>query len=87
MDVRQMLEGVKSGRISIEEAEGQLKDLPYEDLGYVKLIITEVSALVLEKLYSVRESRMNIWSLFIRNWRNGMGKFWEPAPQKSSMNW
>ncbi len=37
MDVRQMLEGVKSGRISIEEAEGQLKDLPYEDLGYVKL--------------------------------------------------
>lgn len=36
MDVRQMLEGVKSGRISIEEAEGQLKDLPYEDLGYVK---------------------------------------------------
>lgn len=32
-----MLEGVKSGRISIEEAEGQLKDLPYEDLGYVKL--------------------------------------------------
>ena len=37
MDVRQMLEDVKSGRLSIEEAEGQLKDLPYEDLGYAKL--------------------------------------------------
>lgn len=37
MDVRDMLEQVKSGSMSIEAAERQLKDLPYEDLGYAKL--------------------------------------------------
>ena len=37
MDVRQMLEQVQSGAMKIEEAEGLLRDLPYEDLGYAKL--------------------------------------------------
>lgn len=37
MDVRQMLEQVQSGELRIEEAEGLLRDLPYEDLGYAKL--------------------------------------------------
>lgn len=37
MDVRQMLEQVQSGVMRIEEAEGLLRDLPYEDLGYAKL--------------------------------------------------
>lgn len=37
MDVRQMLEQVRSGAMRIEEAEGLLRDLPYEDLGYAKL--------------------------------------------------
>lgn len=37
MDVRQMLERVQSGEMKIEEAEGLLRDLPYEDLGYAKL--------------------------------------------------
>lgn len=37
MDVREMLEQVKSGSMNIEDAEQRLKDLPYEDLGYAKL--------------------------------------------------
>lgn len=37
MDVREMLEQVRSGQLQIETAEGMLKDLPYEDLGYAKL--------------------------------------------------
>lgn len=37
MDVREMLEQVRSGQLPIEAAEGMLKDLPYEDLGYAKL--------------------------------------------------
>lgn len=37
MDVRRLLEQVQTGEIKIEEAEGMLKDLPYEDLGYAKL--------------------------------------------------
>ena len=37
MDVRKLLEEVKRGDTSIEEAENVLKNLPYEDLGYAKL--------------------------------------------------
>lgn len=37
MDVREMLEQVRSGEMEIEEAQTLLKNLPYEDLGYAKL--------------------------------------------------
>lgn len=37
MDVREMLEQVRSGEMEIGEAEMLLKNLPYEDLGYAKL--------------------------------------------------
>ena len=47
MEVREMLEQVKRGEISVEEAEGYLKRQPFEELGYAKLD-------------SHRESRMNI---------------------------
>ena len=32
MDVKKILEEIKAGRITVEEAEERLKDLPYEDL-------------------------------------------------------
>ena len=37
MDVRKLLEEVKTGEMDLERAEALLKDLPYEDLGYAKL--------------------------------------------------
>ncbi len=37
MDVRELLRQVQEGRLGIEEAEAQLKKLPYEDLGFAKL--------------------------------------------------
>lgn len=37
MDIREMLLQVKAGDMKIEEAEGLLKELPFEDLGYAKL--------------------------------------------------
>ncbi len=37
MDVRDLLEQVKSGQIDILQAEERLKKLPYEDLGFAKL--------------------------------------------------
>ncbi|WP_024345193.1 nickel pincer cofactor biosynthesis protein LarB [Lacrimispora indolis] len=37
MEIRDMLNLVKSGEMEIREAEQLLKDLPYEDLGYAKL--------------------------------------------------
>ena len=37
MDVRELLEKVKSGEMSVEAGTEELKNLPYEDLGYAKL--------------------------------------------------
>ena len=37
MDTKILLEQVKNGTIDIEEAQEQLKKLPYEDLGFAKL--------------------------------------------------
>lgn len=37
MDVTALLRQVKEGAVSIEEAENELKKLPYEDLGFAKL--------------------------------------------------
>ena len=37
MEIKEMLNLVKSGEMDVEEAQQILKDLPYEDLGYAKL--------------------------------------------------
>lgn len=37
MEVRKLLEQVKNGQVSPEEAENALRDLPYEDIGFAKL--------------------------------------------------
>ena len=37
MEIRELLEGVRKGTVSLEQAEAELKDLPYKDLGYAKL--------------------------------------------------
>jgi len=37
MEIRELLQRVKEGRVSPEEAERMLQDLPYEDMGYAKL--------------------------------------------------
>ncbi|MEY8338291.1 nickel pincer cofactor biosynthesis protein LarB [Lachnospiraceae bacterium 62-35] len=37
MDIRELLQLISEGKMSVEEAEAELKDLPYKDLGYAKL--------------------------------------------------
>lgn len=37
MDTRELLEKVKSGQISVSEAEGYLRKEPFEELGYAKI--------------------------------------------------
>lgn len=37
MEIKELLKQVQAGEMKVEEAERQLKDLPYEDLGYAKL--------------------------------------------------
>lgn len=37
MDIKEMLNQVRTGEMGVDEAQKILKDLPYEDLGYAKL--------------------------------------------------
>lgn len=37
MEIRELLEQVRAGSMGLEEAEKELKDLPFKDLGYAKL--------------------------------------------------
>ena len=37
MEIRELLNNVKDGSLSIEDAERELKNLPYEELGFAKL--------------------------------------------------
>ena len=37
MEVRELLEQVKSGKVSVDEAEKYFKRQPFEELGYAKL--------------------------------------------------
>ena len=37
METREILEKLKSGEMSIEEAEGHLRRQPFEEMGYAKL--------------------------------------------------
>lgn len=37
MEIKELLQGVKDGRVSVAEAERTLANLPYEDLGYARL--------------------------------------------------
>lgn len=37
MEIQKLLNDVKMGRLTVEEAELQLKNLPYEDIGFAKL--------------------------------------------------
>ena len=41
METREILERLKKGELSLEEAEGALRCQPFEDLGYAKLGIYE----------------------------------------------
>lgn len=37
MDIREILEGLKNNKITIEQAEKEIKNNQYEDLGYAKI--------------------------------------------------
>ena len=49
MEAREVLNRVKNGDISVEEAEKYFKREPYEELGYAKLDLHRKSAPVFRK--------------------------------------
>ena len=59
MDVLKLLEDVKNDKVSLEEAAKELKQLPYEDLGFAKLDHHR-QIRVLEKSSSAAVSLMSI---------------------------
>ena len=56
METREILELVKSGAMSVEEAEGHFRRQPFEDLGFAKL---DMHRKMRSGLSSARESRMS----------------------------
>ena len=80
MDVKKILEEIKAGRITVEEAEERLKDTQ-------SWTITGVFGRALRRRYFVRENRTNIWYRSIRNLQRKMGRFWGQGRPESSTSW
>ena len=51
METREILSRVKSGEISVEEAERYFKREPYEELGYAKSSVSRAVNLLIQKGY------------------------------------
>ena len=48
-DIRSLLEGIQNGSVSVDDALLQLKQQPFEDIGYAKVICTGKSGRVPER--------------------------------------
>ena len=83
MDVRKLLEEVKRGDTSIEEAENAFKNLPYEE-GMRSWICTGNCVRDSQRRCSAKESRMPIWRIFSRRCTGKMGKYSERGRRQSS---
>ncbi len=65
METRQLLEKVKNGELSIEEAQRQLKIAPYEELGYAKLDThREIRSGFAEVIFCSGKSDEHLFSIF-----------------------
>ena len=87
MDVRKLLEEVKTGEMDLERAEALLKDLPYEDLGYASWTTTGPCGPASGKRYFVRVNPTSTWCRFLRSFMSGTARCWEPGPARNSSGW
>ena len=58
-EIKQLLEGVQNGTVSVDDALKKLKTAPYEDIGYAKSICTVQSDRDIPKLYMVQAKHRN----------------------------
>ena len=65
MYLREILEKVKSGELSVDEAERRVGLETYADMGYAKLDTAREQAF--QRLFIVPENQMNILYLYMRN--------------------
>lgn len=67
MEIHEMLEQVKSGRISVEEAEAFLKKQPFEEMGYAKLDShREVRSGFPEVIYCERKADQYLREIYLK---------------------
>ncbi len=87
METREILEKLKKGELSLEEAEGALRRQPFEDLGYAKLgIPTGRYAPVFRKSCSVRGKQMRISLRSLAGCMRKKGKSLAPGHPENNMN-
>lgn len=67
MEIHEMLEQVKSGKISVEEAEAFLKKKPFEEMGYAKLDShREVRSGFPEVIYCERKADQYLREIYLK---------------------
>lgn len=70
MEIHEMLEQVKSGRISVEEAEAFLKKQPFEEMGYAKLDShREVRSGFPEVIYCERKADQYLREIYLKMYK------------------
>lgn len=65
-DTKALLEAVKDGLVSVDEALLELKKAPFEDLGYAKIAFTANSARAFRKSFLVRIKPQNRSAAFLK---------------------
>ena len=87
MDVRELLEQVKSGGVNIEEAEKQLKNLPYEDLGICQAGPSQELRSGFGGNCILPGKAGCVFAGIYKKFYERDGEFWEPGLLRSRLSW
>ena len=86
MDTHNILEKVRTGEISVEEAEQYFKREPFEEMGYAKLDSHRaIRSGFPEVVYCSGKGRTSTWSPFTKSFLQTMEKYLEPGQANISM--
>ena len=87
MTLQEILESVKSGSVSVEEAERILKKESYEEMGYAKLDTSRKARTgFAEVIYCSNKADEHLLNIFERLYSKTV-RYSEPELPNISMNW
>lgn len=91
MDIKNILEQVKQGKLDIDEAESLLRENPadrsYEEMGFAKLDTDRKKRSGFAEVVYCQGSPTLSWDRFSRSSTTVMGKSSVPGPVPTSMSW
>lgn len=87
MDAKQVLEQVRSGAISVEDAEQFFRRAPYEELGYAKLDTHRKLRSGFGEVVFCSGKADEFLSSIFENWPPKTVRYWAPVPRPTSLNW